>query len=253
MKKQNPGNAEESSSLETTDVAPENPYDFARKAKELELAGDIRSAESQYKAAVWAADGLPLDEYRQHCRMNRDSDSLANDLELSRDEVDQAYVQLLALPFLSRLQLAGFYSRNRAPAEAQDVLKYAFEVGLDPLIKDIAAMKQLETRARDLMRDVGDIVGPTDAEDRFRHLFDQLDTDKDGYVSQKELRAAQLDIAIDSEGQELIRYLLYHYYTVEQASKDELPIGIDIRGISKKDMRNFQKRSKASWKRMHKE
>ncbi len=241
------------SSSEDSEDSLENPYDFARKARELEMAGDIRNAESQYKAAVWAADALPLDEYREHCRINRASEKLSNDLEVSREEVEQAYIQLLALPFLSRLQLAGFYSRNSAPAEAQDVLKYAFKVGLDPLIKDVPAIKDLELRAQHLMRDVGDIVGPSDAEERFSKLFNQLDVDKDGYVSQQELRAAQLDITVDSEGQDLIRYLLYHYYDVEQASKDELPIGIDIRGISKKDMRNFQKRSKASWKRMHKE
>lgn len=236
-----------------SDGSIENPYEFARKARELETAGDIRTAESQYKAVVWAADALPLDEYREHYRINRASDGLSKDLKVSQDQIDQAYIQLLALPFLSRLQLAGFYARNGAPAEAQDVLKYAFKVGLDPLIKDVAAIKELELRAQHLMRDVGDIVGPSDAEERFRNLFSHLDIDKDGYVSQEELRAAQLDITVDSEGQELIRYLLFHYYDVEQASKDELPIGIDIRGISTNDVRNFQKRSKASWKRMHKE
>lgn len=44
----------------------DNPYKHSQLAQQHELAQDFRKAESEFKAAIRAADALPLAEYKSH-------------------------------------------------------------------------------------------------------------------------------------------------------------------------------------------
>jgi hypothetical protein len=79
-------------------------------------------------------------------------------------------------------------------------------------------------------------------------LFDKLDRNHNGFVNESELRRAQFDISIGTEGQSMIRHLLYYYLDVEASSNDEW--GVDINGISKNDVRAFEKKKSADWRRL---
>ena len=46
----------------------------------------------------------------------------------------------------------------------------------------------------------------------------------------------------------MIRYLLHNYVEVEKASNDEF--GMEISGITKADVHNFERKATAKWKRM---
>lgn len=241
------------------DLAVDNPYRHSKEAQELELAGNLRAAERAFIAAVNAADQLPLSEYKQHFESRLAekqiveqacSDFGQNVATPTIEGIEKAYHELLSLPFLTRIQLAGFYARNNAIPEAKEVCDEAFEIGIDPLVSDSLPIKKLISRATDLQNHLADVIGPADAERIFNANFDKLDVDHDGFVHESELRRAQLDISIDEEAQTLIRYLLYHYLDIEKASNDEL--GIDINGISRKDIQNYQRDANSQWKRIKK-
>jgi hypothetical protein len=239
---------------------PDNPYTYSQQAKERELAGDFRQAEELYWQSIQAADKLPLDQYREHFVSKQAHSAIMHHasevydgktpLVNNLDQVDRAYQELLALPFLMRVQLAGFYARHEALPEAHRLLQQAFNIEMPDAGPDNPDLHAMQIRARDLMRDIENIIGPADVEPVFLKIFDKLDVDKDGFVNEAELKRAQLDLSIDAHGQQVIRYLLYHYFKVEQASNDEF--GMDISGVSKADVHNFQKEANQRWKRMGK-
>ncbi|HEY9784210.1 MAG TPA: EF-hand domain-containing protein [Candidatus Obscuribacterales bacterium] len=240
--------------MEQKDVP--NPYNHSNAAKKYESKQNFRAAEKEYRRAVETADELPLSEYRRHFEAALSAAAGNEDWRkhLEIDDVEslkKAYRELLSLPFLTRIQLAGFYARHGAVPEAREILEEALSIGIDPLLADDVELRAMEKRAKDLHRDVKDILGPENAESLFLKYFDRLDTDKNGFVDREELRRAQMDLALDAEAQEMVRYLLYHYYDVEAASNDEF--GMEISGITKADVRNFQKQAKSGWKRMKKE
>lgn len=225
-----------------------NPYRHSARAVSLEKEKDMRQAESEFKLAMQAADALPLKDYRNDFThaLTGGAGEILSDHEVSK--LVSAYKELLSLPFLTRVQLAGFYARNGAVPEAKEVLAQALAIGIDPLLDDDAELKAISSRANDFLRDLADIVGPENCEAVFLRHFDKLDMNKDGFVDQDELRRAQLDMNFDQEAQDMIRYLMYHYFDVEVASNDEF--GMEISGLTKSDVHNFQKQAKARWKRM---
>lgn len=246
----------------TNSMPVDNPYKHSQLAQQHESASDFRHAEQEFKAAVRAADALPLAEYKQHFQSNLahqhvleqsassgdTSQSAANVTSL--EQVESAYHELIALPFLTRIQLAGFYARHEAIPEAKDICDDAFRIGLDPLVTENPAIKALYQRAEDLQRHLSDILGPENVEKIFVKNFDKLDINKDGFVDEAELKRAQLDITIGADAQQVIRYLLHNYLDVEKASNDEF--GLEISGITKADVHNYEGNSSARWKRMKK-
>ncbi len=243
----------------TDNLEVDNPYKHSQLAQQSELAADFRKAESEFKAAIRAADALPLAEYKSHFQSNLAQEHVvkhaaenfeSNQNVASLESIESAYHELLALPFLTRMQLAGFYARHEAIPEAKDACDDAFRAGLDGLVQDNPSIKSMYRRAEDLQRHLSDILGPDNVEKIFNTSFDKLDVNKDGFVDEAELKRAQLDIAIGAEAQQVIRYLLHNYLEVEKASNDEF--GLEISGITKADVHNYEGDSAARWKRMKK-
>ncbi|HNB23553.1 MAG TPA: hypothetical protein PKZ32_14115 [Candidatus Melainabacteria bacterium] len=230
-----------------------NPYVHSNKAKELELKKDLQSAESEYRRAVQAADSLPHEEYKRDFntaldRMrNGESPQNKHLPEEAIPELLAAYRELLALPFLTRTQLAGFYARHNALPEAKEIIEQALAIEAESL-GHAGNHPEEERRANELLRTLTDILGPANAEELFLAHFDKLDVNKNGFIDEAELKRAQLDLTVAPEAQSMIRYLLYHYFAIEKASNDEF--GEEISGISKADVRNFQKSAKSNWKRL---
>ncbi len=243
----------------TDNLDVDNPYKHTQLAQESELAADFRQAESHFKAAVRASDSLPLAEYKVHYLSNvaqehvvkHAAENFASDQRVtSLAAVERAYHELLALPFLTRIQLAGFYARHEAIPEAKDACDDAFRVGLDPIVRDDTTIYAMFQRAGDLQRHLADILGPKNVEKIFNDNFEKLDVNKDGFVDDQELKRAQLDITIGADVQQVIRYLLHNYLEVEKASNDEF--GMEISGITKSDVHNHELNQSAHWKRMKK-
>ncbi len=237
----------------------DNPYKHSQLAQQHELSADFRKAETEFKAAVRAADSLPLAEYKLHFQSNLAQEHIvrhaaenfeSNQNVASLEAIESAYHELIALPFLTRLQLAGFYARHEAIPEAKDACDDAFRVGLDKLVRNNQSISAMYKRAEDLQRHLSDILGPENVEKIFNKSFDKLDVNKDGFVDEAELKRAQLDITIGAEAQQVIRYLLHNYLDVEKASNDEF--GLEISGITKADVHNYEGDSAARWKRMKK-
>lgn len=237
----------------------DNPYKHCQLAQQHELASDFRRAESEFKAAIRAADALPIAEYKHHFQTNlaqqhavaHAAENFDHDHNLSSlEQLESAYHELIALPFLTRMQLAGFYARHEAIPEAKDACDEAFRTGLDSIVKENPAIFSIYKRAEDLHRHLSDILGPDNVEKIFNSNFDKLDVNKDGFVDEAELKRAQLDITVGAEAQQVIRYLLHNYLDVEKASNDEF--GLEISGITKADVHNYEGNSSARWKRMKK-
>lgn len=232
-----------------------NPYNHSNKAKELELKKNLQEAEAEYRMAVQAADSLPHDEYMRDFSIAldrmRNGVSPANKHlpEEALPELIDAYRELLALPFLTRTQLAGFYARHNALPEAKEIIEQGLAIEANSM-GHAGNHPEIERRAGELLRNITDILGPVNAEELFLSYFDKLDVNKNGFIDEVELKRAQLDLTIPPEAQSMIRYLLYHYFAVEKASNDEF--GEEISGISKSDVRNFQKSAKSNWKRLKK-
>ena len=239
------------------DLVVDSPYKHSNNAQKLESSNDFRQAEIEYKAAVRAADKLPLHIYKQHfnskkaheqATMQAASDFENAQLVNSIADLERSYQELLALPFLTRVQLSGFYARHNALPEAREICEEALKIGLDEVSAQNRALQSMHERASDLLLSLSDIIGPPNVEQVFENNFDRLDKNRDGFVDEDELKRAQLDLSIDEEAQHVIRYLLYHYFDVENASNDEW--GMEVSGITKRDVKKYQKHSNADWKRM---
>jgi len=235
----------------------DNPYKHTKIAQQFELSGDFRHAEMRYRSAILAADALPLGDYKMHLQTNIAHDHVvkraaehfeSTDNVGSLEDVENAYHELIALPFLTRLQLAGFYARHQAIPEAKDACDDALRVGLDPLVKENRSVLEMNDRAVALRQHLADILGPEHVEQLFLKNFDKLDVNRDGFVDEHELKRAQLDLSLDAATQQVIRYLLHNYMEVEKASNDEF--GMEISGLTKADVHNYERKTGAKWKRM---
>lgn len=116
----------------------DNPYVYWRTAQEYEQAGDIKGAEIGYKAAVLAADNLPLGEYRRNFQ-----EELSKHLSIpgyttspgvGPNELKAAYAELLTLPFAARVKLAAFFARQNAASDALQMCRSAMELKIDEWI-----------------------------------------------------------------------------------------------------------------------
>lgn len=228
----------------------DDPYVFLKNANKQEEDGDLRAAESGYRAAIAAADALPLDQYKRDYETELAKYAASPTYEsqpgVSVADVRQAYNHLLALPFCMRLQLAGFYARHEAFPEANDVCEQAFEVGVGLLVKNDDKYHEILKRGVELRDAIRDVIGPENLIGVTERHFKKLDLDGDGFLHETELRSALFDLSVDSEAQELVRHLLYHYFEAESASNDEF--GLDINGISKADIKKFQQKKNSQWR-----
>lgn len=229
----------------------DSPYKHNNVANELELQQDIRGAEREFKAAVNAADKLPYDLYRRDFLSELGKYELSDKYEaypgIGLEELRRSYHKLLVLPFVTRFQLAAFYARHGAYPEAEEVIGNAFQIGLDDLVVKDQTIINLLKRAQEFHGVVVDIIGPAKLSRTFDQNFERMDLNKDGFINEDELKKAQLDIGIDSEGQKMIRHLLYHFLEAEASSHDEWIM--DISGLSKRDVRIFEENRNKTWKR----
>jgi signal transduction histidine kinase len=119
-------------------IEVDNPYVYWRTAQEYEQSGDIKGAEIGYKAAVLAADNLPLAEYRRNFQ-----EELSKHLSIpgyttspgvGPNELKAAYAELLTLPFAARVKLASFFARQNSAADAMQMCRSAMELKIDEWI-----------------------------------------------------------------------------------------------------------------------
>src|SRR5262249_38262017 len=118
----------------------ENPYTYWRAAQESEQGGDYRGAEMGYKAAVMAADNLPLAEYRRNFQEELTKHQTVPNYKtppnIGIDELKQAYAELLTLPFAARVRLANFLSRRSQTGEALEMCDSAVKLKLDEWVHE---------------------------------------------------------------------------------------------------------------------
>jgi hypothetical protein len=234
----------------------EDPYEYSKAAQKHENSGNRTDAELAFKKAIKAADALPMDEYKEHLRVvtrelkgESGGESGLSDQALDLEAVTGAYHELLSMPFLTRIQLAGFYARNNKLKEARQICNEAIDRGLDAETLRTPAVAIMDQRAAQLHHALNDVMGPDNAEQIFAELFSKLDANHDNFVDEEELRRALLDIEIDEDGHALVRFLLHNYENVMQSSKDQLWFA-DYLGISKADLKNYQKKQQSAgqWK-----
>ena len=230
----------------------ESPYEHNKLAEEFERKGKLRDAENELKHAIRCADALPIAEYLgnflDELHKYQNDPKYQTSPGVTLDQVKQAYRRLIMLPFMTRFQLASFYARHSGLPEAREIIDEAFELPMDDLVRKDPEVSQILERAKDFRKALEDVMGPEHLSELFQNLFDKLDQDHNGFVHESELRRAQFDISIGPEGQKMIRHLLYHYLDVEASSHDEW--GVDILGISKKDIAVFERKTGEHWRRL---
>jgi hypothetical protein len=242
------------SSLPNDTLTTQSPYAYMKLAREFEAAENLRSAEAQFKYAVRAADKLPLSEYRRVLRLEsiryQSDPKYESRPGVTRIQMEQAYCEVLSLPFMTRVELAAFYARHSAHVEAQESCKQAFSMPPDTVCLRDPRVQQFYNRAILLRQTLDEMVGPDELERLFAENFSKLDLDGNGFVHHDELERAQFDLTLSPDCQLLIRHLLSHYFEVEAAHDDEW--GLDIKGISHRDLKTYADLRNRGWKRMEK-
>lgn len=145
-----------SSALESVDL--DNPYFHLRNAEQAELAGELDTAELAYKAAIMAADNLPLNEHRKNYErelarakpQGRFNANQTNAGGASIAELNDAYGRLLGLPVHTRLRLGYLFYVQGNLKDARIMCDEAQEIGVDPLIVETAESKRLLIEAHKL-------------------------------------------------------------------------------------------------------
>jgi len=236
------------------DQERDSPYLHNKLALEFERAGKLREAEKEFRLAVDAADHLPMSEYLDNFVGELEKYRRSPEYQVSPgvgvQQLKDSYHRLLVLPFMTRFQLASFYARNGGLPEAKDAIQQAYKVGFNEFIQHDPEVQKIASHAEEFRNALHDVIGPENLPELFENLFDKLDRDHNGFVHESELRRAEFDISIGPEGHRMIRHLLYYYLEVEASSNDEW--GVDINGISKKDVRAFDKKQSAGWRRLTK-
>jgi len=232
--------------------AKPTPQSLTKLALALEGQKDIRGAEGHFREAVASADGLPIqdyvDDFLEELKNYHELPGYSVSPGVDAQELKSTYHKVLILPFATRFQLAAFYARNGAFPEAKEAIEDALHTGIEPLIRQDPSVNDLIERATEFLRTIDDVIGPENLSKVVATYFKKIDVDKNGFLHEDELRRAQFDLSIDSEGQKMIRHLLYHYLEVEASSHDEW--GVDISGISHLDVQTFEQKRKRSWKRL---
>ena len=232
-----------------------SPYAHMKCARQFESASDLRAAETQWKYAVRAADRLPLDEYRKNMRLEnvryKADPKYQSQPGVTEAAMRQSYSEVLALPFITRIEMAGFYARHGAYPEAQEFCQQAFNLVPDAVCLQDERVKQFYKRGMMVKQTLDEMIGPDELERLFEENFSKLDLDGNGFIHHGELERAQFDLSLSLECQLLIRHLLCHYFEVEAAHDDEW--GIDIKGISIRDMKMYSELRNRGWKRMSKD
>ncbi len=230
----------------------DDPYAHMKVSREMKKVGNLRAAESALRSAVVAADQLPHAEYKRdlllECKKYLADSEYQSRPGVTLPDLKTAYHSVLSLPVSARLELASFYAQHGAMPEARDLCNEALTIGVDDLISDDIKINDMLNRGRELQARLNDVLGPDELQNLVSENFDKIDTDKDGFLHESELRRAQFDLTITPAGQEMIRHLLYHYLEIERSSSDEW--GLDINGISTRDVDAFEKKQRSSWKRM---
>jgi hypothetical protein len=233
-----------------------NPYEHMQAARRAEDEGNMRRAEAQWKAAVVAADSLPLVEYKRNFKeeLVRYAFDPAYEARpgVSEQKLRDAYCDLLAQPFTTRMYLATFYARYGAYPEAKEACDQAFAYGMDALAKEHCAMGDFFKRAEIVRQNLHEHVGPEDLPLLLSEAFDEIDKDGDGFLSDAELEQAQFDLSLPADIHRAVKYLLENYHDVEAAHRDEWMNMADIRGISRRDLRAHEQKKNSTWKRMPK-
>jgi hypothetical protein len=231
-----------------------NPYEHIQAARKAEQEGNMRRAESQWKAAVVAADSLPMIEYKRNFKEELVRYAFDPGYQsrpgVSEQHLRDVYCDLLALVFTTRMHLATFYARNGALPEAKEACEQAFAYGMDALSKEHRSQKEFFKRAEHIRATLAQQVGPDELRMLVFEHFDDLDLDGDGFLHEDELRQAQFDLTLPADCQHVVKYLLEHYHEVEAAHKDEW--GFDIKGISRRDVKEHEAKKNSTWKRMPK-
>jgi hypothetical protein len=238
---------------ETSDL--QNPYAHMTRARALEEAENLRGAETEWRSAVRSADSLPLVEYKKTLQVEllhyQVDPAYESQPGVSEASVRHAYSEVLSLPFITRLELASFYARYCDYAEANQVCEESFAVLPESECLKDPRVNELYQRGQLMKQSLEQAVGDPEMERIFAENFSKLDRDGNGYVHHSELEQAQFDLTLSQECQMLIRHLLARYFQVEAAHNDE--VGIDIKGISQRDMKAYATRSNASWKKLSKD
>jgi hypothetical protein len=214
--------------------AVKNPYSHMNLARQYEEKSNNRAAENEWRGAVKAADKLPMDEYEKaftaelaHYKADKSYEAHPGVTETA---LRHSFSEVLALPFITRIELAGFYARHGAYSEALDACEHAFSNLPNPEFLRDPRVAALLRRAEVMKQTLTDEVGPEEMERLFEENFSRLDADGNGYIHHSELERAQFDLSLSPQCQSLIRHLLSHYFDVEAAHSDEW--GIDIKGIA---------------------
>lgn len=233
-----------------------NPYEHMQAARRAEAQDNIRRAETQWKAAVTAADSLPLIEYKRNYReeLVRYTFDPAYEARpgVGEHQFRDVYCDLLALPFSTRMYLATFYARYGAYPEAKEACDQAFMYGMDAVAKEHPVQADFYRRAEIVRQNLHEKVGPEDLPSVLSEIFDEIDTDGDGFLSDEELRAAQFDLSLPADVHRAVKYLMENYHEVEAAHRDEWMSMADIRGISRRDLQAHEEKKNSTWKRMPK-
>lgn len=143
---------------QTNTFEVESPYAYWRTAQEYETAGDHWGAEIGYKAAVLAADNLPLSEYRRNFQEEINKHltvpGYRTPPNIGPEELKTAYAELLTLPFAARVRLATFFLRQNSLEEANEMCLSALSLKLDDWITTqphyLDIRQQLDTTLRQL-------------------------------------------------------------------------------------------------------
>jgi hypothetical protein len=232
-----------------------NPYEHIQAARLAESEGNMRRAESQWKAAIIAADSLPMIEYKRNFREElvryAFDPSYQSRPGVTEKKLRDVYADLFALPFTTRMHLATFYGRNGALPEAKEACDQAFAYGMDALSKEHSTQYDFFKRAEIIRDNLSKHVGPDDLRATTESYFAQLDLDGDGFLHEEELRQAQFNLTLPADCHHVVRYLLDHYHEVEAAYADEWGI-MDIKGISRRDVKEHEAKKNSTWKRMPK-
>lgn len=143
---------------ETMTQFVDNPYAYLRSAQLYQREGDFNGADIAYKAAIMAADKLPLRDYSRDFQSEaakyRSQPGYQTQPGISLSDLTESYADALSLPFRSRLLFAQFLMNNGNWDEAESMAKNAVEVGIDNSVQAAPLCRDLRERADELLREI---------------------------------------------------------------------------------------------------